>query len=158
MTPSKSDEPKFTDKFVIFGSDTISYPDDLKLHVVYLFTASKRDTSYMLSVTRQDNMFINYNLTCKQGDITLIQTKGKAKLNETFFLGPEGDDDYEYGGYGSQEYFNGDNNCQVAIRIGIGFDTLKRHRAKVTYNCSDNSSFVLRLDNCPVLRTERNAL
>ncbi|MEN9443204.1 MAG: hypothetical protein RIS47_94 [Bacteroidota bacterium] len=146
---------KLIGNYIITGSDTTYFPEDLTVNKRTTFTASKDNNKFLLTVTRTNLTDINYEFQLIDKDNSIIDSKsGKAILGSGFFLAAEGDIDTEMGGYGSYEYWDKSNNCWFAARIGIGKDDNEKQRAKVNYSCDDKNKKVIDLDECPVLRTE----
>lgn len=146
---------KLIDNYIITGTDTTYFPEDLKLNTKTTFTASKDNHKFSMTVTRTNFTNINYNFQLLDKDNAVIDSKsGQAILGSGFFLAPEGDIDTEMGGYGSYEYWDKSNNCYFSARIGIGKDENGKQRAKLNYSCDNKSIKAIDLDECPVLRTE----
>jgi len=149
------DQIKLIANYIITGTDTTYFPEDLALNKRTTFTASKDNKKFILIVTRTNLTNINYEFQLIDKDNGIIDSKsGQAILGSGFFLAPEGDIDAEMGGYGSYEYWDKSNNCWFSARIGIGQDDNGKQRAKVNYSCDDKNKRAIDLDECPVLRTE----
>ncbi len=152
----QTDQATFYKDYVLIGSDTIPYPGELELNILYSFSAIKSDTLYSIEVTRTSATILHYKFKCEKEASTIVANEGNAKLNEHFYLAPEGDDDPEEGeGYASYEYFNEKKNCNTSIRIGTKRDKTNRIRAKFTISCPEKSALILTTENTPVLKTEK---
>lgn len=146
---------KLIDNYIITGSDTTYFPEDLAVNKRTSFIASKDNNKFLLTVTRTNLTDINYEFQLIDKDNSIIDSKsGKAILGSGFFFAPEGDIDTEMGGYGSNEYLDKSNNCWFSARIEIGKDDNGKLRAKVNYSCDDKNKKAIDIDECPVLRTE----
>lgn len=146
---------KLIDNYIITGTDTTYFPEDLFLNKKTTFSAINHSNKFFLTVTRINLTNINYEFQLIDKDNEIIDHKsGQAILCSGFFLAAEGDIDTEMGGYGSYEYWDKSNNCWFSTRIGIGKDDNGKQRAKVSYSCDDKNKKVIDLDECPVLRTE----
>lgn len=146
---------KLIDNYIITGTDTTYFPEDLILNKKTTFTAMNDSNKFILTVTRTNLTNINYEFQLLDSDNKIIvNTLGKAVLPTGFFLAPEGDIDTEMGGYGSTEYLDKSDNSWFSARIGIGKDGNGKQRAKLIYSCAAKNKKVIDLDKCPVLRTE----
>jgi hypothetical protein len=146
---------KLIDNYIITGTDTTYFPEDLAINKRTTFIASKDNNKFLLTVTRTNLTNINYEFQLIDKDNAVIDSKsGQAILGSGFYLGTEGDIDTEMGGYGSYEYWDKSNNCWFSARIGIGRDGNGKQRAKLNYSCDDKNKKAIELDECPVLRTE----
>lgn len=147
---------KLIDNYILTGNDTTYFPDDLSLNKVTTFKATKDNNKFVLTLTRTNLTNLTYNFQLTDKDNKILDTKsGKAILGSMFFLASENDEDSQTGdGYGSCEYWDKENDCWFAIRVGIGKDNNGEQRAMLNYGCSDKSKQTLNLDQCPTLRTE----
>jgi len=147
---------RLIDNYIITGKDTTYFPDSFPLDKAIIFKGSKADNSYLLTVTRKNltNLTYDFKLTDKD-DKTMYSKSGLSILGSSFYLGTEMDKDTQEGnGYASYEYWDKTANCWFAIRIGYDKDANGKQRAKLTYGCEDKSKQSLKLDECPILRTE----
>lgn len=150
---------KLIDSYILTGTDTTYFPDDLRINKVTTFKATKDNNKFVLTVKRTNltnltNLTYNFQLTDKDNK-TADTKSGKAILGSMFFLASENDQDSQTGDdYGSTEYWDKTNDCWFAIRIGIGSDDNGKLRAMLNYGCNDKSKQTLELDECPTLRTE----
>lgn len=153
---SDYNEPiKLIDNYIITGTDTTYFPEDLTLNKKTIFIAKNDSYKFFLTVTRTNLTNINYEFQLLDKDNGIIDRKsGQAILGSGFFLASEGDIDTEMGDYGSYEYWDKSNGCWFSTRIGIGKDDNGKLRAKVIYSCDDKNKRAIDLDECPVLRTE----
>jgi hypothetical protein len=149
------EEIRLIDNYIITGTDTTYFPEDLAINNSTTFIASKDNNKFLLKVTRINMTNINYEFQLIDKNNGIVDRKsGQAILGSGFFLAPEGDIDTEMGGYGSSEYWDKSNNCCFSVRIGIGKDDNGKQRAKVNYSCDDKNKKAIDLDECPVLRSE----
>lgn len=142
--------------YIITGKDTTYFPDTFPLDKAIVFKGTKADSIYLLTVTRKNltNLMYDFKLTDKDDKI-IYSKSGKSVLGSSFYLGSEMDEDTQIGeGYASYEYWDNTANCWFAIRIGYGKDDNGKQRAKLKYGCEDKSKQSLKLDECPILRTE----
>lgn len=146
---------QLVDNFIVAGTDTTLFPDDLALNSATIFRGSKDNNEFELKVTRTSltnlRYMFHYNNIGLQTDYT---KSGTAILGAMFFLTSEADKDSQTGeDYLSTEYWDKTNDCWLSIRIGIGTDNEGKLRAKLTYGCEDHNREALSLDECPTLKT-----
>ena len=142
--------------YVIAGTDTIWFPEDLPLNKHLEFKATKDHQNYLLSVSRTNLTNLSYSFQLTDEKDKLIDSKsGNAVLGSMFFLASETDNDSETGEvYGSYEYWDNSNDCWFAIRIGHGNTPNGKQRAIVNYGCEDKNKQAFMLEQCPTLRAE----
>lgn len=151
-----TDPIKLIDNYILTGKDTTYFPNDLSLNKATTFKATKDNKKFVLTVTRTKltNLTYDFQQTDKHNKTTDTKS-GEAILGSMFFLASEMDRDTQTGEvYASYEYWDNSNDCWFAIRIGNGKDDNGKQRAKLTYGCENKSKQSLKLDECPVLRTE----
>jgi hypothetical protein len=145
---------KLIDNYILTGKDTTYFPSDLPLNKEIHFKATKDEQHFLLSVMRVNHTSLTYNFEIIKDNETVDYKNGKAILGSMFFLASEMDEDSQTGdGYGSYEYWDKENDCWLAIRIGIGEDNNGKQRAMLKYGCKDKNKQTLSLDECPTLRT-----
>ena len=147
---------KLVDNFMIVGDDTTYLPEDLPLKMATSFKGIGSGNHFLLSITRTNLTNLTYEFEIIGSDKETIDFRsGNATLGSMFFLAseidedPQADDSYE-----SSEYWDKSNDCRLSLRIGIGKDDNGKQRAKITFGCDDKSKGGLKLDECPILRTE----
>lgn len=138
--------------FVVTGSDTVYFPEELPLDKEMTFEGRRNGKVYELIVRRKNLTTLDYrfSLMYEKGP-QLISKDGKAILNDMFFLAAEVDEDDMTGdAYGSYEYRDVDSDCQLVIKIGEK-DEDGRPRATIAYACKDKSKDV---PDSPTLRAK----
>ncbi len=121
--------------YLIIGSDTIYFQDDLKEKESYIFDAQKDSIKYQLTVKKINLTDVDFKYTVSQNDRVLYTEKGVSRLLPLFFLGIETPTDNLSGdGYEAYEYFNIKNSAMSSINIGVGYDDNNLLRACVKGN------------------------
>ena len=157
LTASEQQAPiKLIGRFMVVGSDTTAFPDDLPPGKATLFKAVQNQQNYALALTRINYTSLQYAFQLTDSTNHVLQSKtGKATINPTFYLASEGDEDSERGeGYGCYDYWDNGNGRWLSIRVGIGQDSAGKQRAKIIYGLDKGGKEELTLEECPVLRTE----
>lgn len=141
--------------YILLGQDTAYFPEEIQLNRETVFKGSRGTKTFVLAVTRINLTTLNYDLRVFVNDSVLSFSKsGKAMLHSLFFLGSEVDeDDLTGSAYGSAEYWDNSQACSFAIRIGDK-DENGKLRAKVKFNCEENTQDNIELDDCPTLRAD----
>lgn len=153
----KYNEPiQLIDNYIIVGTYTTYFPEDIPLNKTVEFKATKNQKKYVLSVSRTNLTNLTYGFKLMDEKDKLLDSKsGTAVLGSMFFFGTEGDDDSLTGdGYSSYEYWDNGNDCWFSVRIGHEKDPQGKQRAKIQYGCEDKNKQALKLKECPTLRTE----
>ena len=146
---------KIIDNYIITGTDTTYFPNDLLLNKDTHFKGKKDANYYLLTVKRINLTTIIYNFEIIKNNETVSSKTGKAIINSMFFIASEMDEDTKFNeGYGCYEYADNSNECSFYIRIGIGLDDNGKHRASLNLKYNDKKNEHLNIDNCPTLRTE----
>lgn len=154
---SEYHEPiRLIDNFMLIGSDTTYFPDDLALDKKTTFTASKDNNKFLLTVTRSNLTNINYEFQLLDKDNSIIDSKsGVAILASGFFLAPEGEDDPETGdSFFSNEYRIDNEKVWIVIKIGMDKNYEGKKRAKIIYGHVVNSKMTEPVTESPILRIE----
>ena len=152
------DKPlKLIDDYIIAGSDTIYFPNDLPLYKVIVFKGTRDTSKFELTVNRINltTLLYNFRLWSINGR-DVFGRQGKAFLGSMFFLAMEIDEDDQTGeAYGSYEYSDDESrDYWFHVRIGIDKDDRGKQRAVLNYSCKEKTKQTLNLEQCPTLRTE----
>lgn len=144
------------DNYIIAGTDTTYFPEDIPLNKTIDFKATKDQKKYVLSVSRTSLTNLTYAFKLMDEKDKLLDSKsGNAVLGSMFFLASEIDQDLKTGeGYSSYEYWDNSTDCWFSVRIGHGNAPDGKQRAKVNYGCVDKNKQALTLKECPTLRAE----
>jgi len=154
---SEYNEPiKLIDNFMLFGNDTIYFPEDLTLNEKTTFATMKDSNRFVLSITRTNLTNVNYEFKLIDKDKNVIESKsGIAILGSGFFLGPEGEDDLETGdSFVSNEYRMNSEKIWLVIKIGMDKNYEGKRRAKIFYGQVINSKMTEPVMESPILRKE----
>jgi hypothetical protein len=147
---------KLIDNFMLFGNDTIYFPDDLRLNEKATFVASQDSNRYILSLTRTNLTNINYEFKLIDKNKSIIESKsGRAILGSGFLLAPEGEPDMEAGvSFASNEYRTENDNFWLVINVGMDKDYEGKKRAKITFGYKDKLKKTEDGEQSPILRLE----
>jgi hypothetical protein len=145
----------FKKGFLIYKADTIFFQKNLPLNEKSVLIGKTKGYKFMLFLTRINFTNLKYNFKVLNGQNIEIENKsGIAVLSSSFFFALEVDEDDKSGNsYGSNEYFDKKNDCFFSIRLGIENDENNKIRAKVIYECIQESKKTIKLNECPVLRS-----
>lgn len=147
---------KLIDNYIVTGSDTTYFPDDLILNKPTKFTGIKGSNKYVLTITRTNLTNLTYNFQLTNNENKTLDTKsGKAILGSTFFFAPEGEPDPETGySFVSNEYRMKTENIWLVIQIGLDKEYEGNKRAKIFYGQFINGKMTEPTLESPLLRTE----
>ncbi|MDD5571835.1 MAG: hypothetical protein PHD97_11865 [Bacteroidales bacterium] len=147
---------KLIDNYIITGTDTTCFPEDLTLNKKTIFTAIKDKNKFLLIVTRTNLTNINYEFQLLNKDNSIIDSKsGKAILSSGFFLAPEGEPDLQTGdSFVSNEYRTENDNFWLIIKVGMDKNYKGKKRAKITFGYKDKSKKTTNVEESPILRLE----
>lgn len=110
------------DGYLVYGKDTISFPDNLKLHKSYEFISKDDSLHYSLSVKRINYSTLEYMASITTFDNSVYAKGGIANLNPSFFLGVETLQDGDGDAHGAMEYLDDNGLCNMYINITLSAD------------------------------------
>lgn len=156
LTKNYKEPVKIIDNYIVLGSDTTFFPNDLALNQATIFKGTKGNNNYKLTLTRTHETTLNFTFIQTDKDGKILNTQvGEAVLGAMFFLAAEEDEDEtNETTYGAYQYGKTEKDCWLSVRVGIGKDDNGKKRAKIIFGCQDSTQKTLSLDQCPTLRTE----
>jgi len=147
---------KLIDNYIITGTDTTYFPEDLAINKRTTFIASKDNNKFLLTVTRTNLTNINYEFQLIDKDNAIKDSNsGLAILGSGFFLGTEGEPDIQTGdSFVGYEYRTENNKFWLVIKVGMDKNYKGKKRAKISFGYKDKSKETMNVEDGPILRSE----